>query len=130
MRAIAIIVAILGLAVFVFGILFVAQAGSAETEVANSVAPLTLDQVNPKYDAVAIKYNDAKAAEEPKIQAGQALPSVTYDYFSAQRALLGLAKSNIGVAKFVRTSGTVDIILGLGVFLAGVWMLRKSQSAA
>ena len=130
MRVIAIIIAILGLATFVYGILFVAQAGTIETEVANSITPLTLDQVNATYDAVATKYNAAKAAEEPKIQAGQAAPSVTYDYLSAQRALLGLSKTNIGMAKFVRTSGTVNILLGLGMFLAGVWMLRKSMSAA
>jgi hypothetical protein len=66
MRAIAIIVAILGLAGFVYGILFVAQASSA-----------------------------AEA-----------------------------------VAAFQRTSGTVDILLGLGAFLAGIWMLMKSRSAA
>lgn len=130
MRVIAIIIAILGLATFVYGILFVAQAGSIETEVANSIAPLTLSEVNAKYDAVAVKYDAMKAAEEPKIQAGQAAPSVTYDYLSAQRALLGLSKTNIGMAKFVRTSGTVNIMLGLGVFLAGVWTLRKSMSAA
>jgi high-affinity Fe2+/Pb2+ permease len=66
MRAIAIIVAILGLAAFVYGILFVAQAGSAAVD----------------------------------------------------------------VAAFERTSGTTDIIIGLGMFLSGIWMLRKSGSAA
>jgi len=130
MRVIAIIIAILGLAGFVYGILFVAQAGSVENQVADSVAPLALSEVNAKYDAVAVKYDAARTAEEPQIQAGKAAPSVMYDYFSAQRALLGLAKTNIGLAKFLRTSGTVDILLGLGMFLAGVWLLRKSQSAA
>ena len=130
MRVITIIIAILGLATFVYGILFVAQAGSVETEVANSITPLTLDQLDAKYDAVAIKYDATKAAEEPKIQAGQAMPSDMYNYLSAQRALLGLSRTNIGMAKLIRTSGTVDILLGLGVFLAGVWLLRKSQSAA
>jgi len=130
MRVIAIIIAILGLATFVYGILFVAQAGSVETEVADSIAPLTLDKLDATYDAVAVKYDAVKAAEEPKIQAGQALPSVTYDYLSAQRALLGLSRTNVGMAKIIRTSGTVDILAGLGVFLAGIWMLRKSMSAA
>jgi hypothetical protein len=130
MRAIAVIVIIMGIAALVFGILFVAQAGTAEKEIANSVAPLTLDQVNPKYDAVAVKYDAAKAAEEPKIQAGQAAPSAMYDYLSAQRALLGLAKSNIGLSQFIRISGVVDILMGLGVVLAGVWLMRKSFAAA
>lgn len=130
MRVIAIIIAILGLATFVYGILFVAQAGSAEKEIAASVAPLTLSEVSPKYDTVSASYDKLKTAEEPLIQTGKAAPSVMYDYLSAQRALLGLAKSNIGTAKFLRSNGTVDIILGLGVVLAGLALLRKAQSAA
>lgn len=126
MRAIAIIIAILGLAVFVYGILFIVQAGTAAQEVADSVAPLTLDEINPKYDTVAANYNAVKNAEEPKIQSGQATASDTYNYLSAQRALLGLAKSNVGLTTFIRTSGTVNIMLGLGMFLAGIWLLRKS----
>jgi threonine/homoserine/homoserine lactone efflux protein len=66
MRAIAIIVAILGLASFIYGILFVAQASTAAAD----------------------------------------------------------------IATFQRTSGTVDIIIGLGMFLSGVWMLMKSRTAA
>lgn len=64
MRVIAIIIAILGLAAFIYGILFVAQAGSAAAD----------------------------------------------------------------VATFERTSGTVDILLGLGMFMTGFWLLRKSMS--
>jgi hypothetical protein len=67
MRAIAIIVAILGLAAFVYGLLFIAQAGSL---------------------------------------------------------------TNLEVGSLQNMSGTVDIIVGLGMFMAGVWMLRKSQSAS
>jgi hypothetical protein len=125
MRALAIIVIILGLAALVFGILFIPQASSGEKEIADSVAPLTLDQVAPKYDAVSAKYDAIKAAEEPKIQAGEALPSAMYNYLSAQRALLGLAKSNIGVAKAVRVNGVVDILVGLGLMLAGFTFFRK-----
>jgi hypothetical protein len=128
MRVIGVIVIILGLAALVFGILFIPQASSAEKEIADSVAPLTLDQVNDKYDAVAAKYNQLKMAEEPGIQAGTAAPSPTYNYLAAQRALLGLAKSNIGTAKFVRTNGLIDIIVGLGLVLAGFVLLRKSSS--
>ena len=128
MRAMAVIIVILGLASLVFGILFVTQAASAEQEIADSVAPLTLDEVEGKYDAVAAKYSALKMAEEPAIQGGTAAPSSMYNYLSAQRALLGLAKSNIGTASFVRTTGVVNIILGLGLVLAGLGMLRKVQS--
>jgi len=130
MRAIAVIVIVLGLAALVFGILFIPQASSAEKEIADSIAPMTLDQVDAKYDAVAAKYDAIKMTEEPQIQAGKAAPTVMYDYLSAQRALLGLAKANIGVAKFVRLSGVIDILVGLGLVLAGVGLLRKIQSAA
>jgi hypothetical protein len=130
MRALAVIVVILGLAALVFGILFIPQASSAEQEIADSVAPLTLDQVDAKYDAVVVKYDALKAAEEPQIQAKTAAPSATYNYLSAQRALLGLAKSNMGTAKFVRLNGIIDILVGLGLVLAGLGLLRKSQSAA
>ena len=130
MRIISILVAILGIAVIVFGAVFVVQANSAKNEVAASVAPLTLDQINPKYDEVAAKYNAIKAAEEPKIQAGQAAPSVTYDYLSAQRALLGLAKNSIGTAKFAMMSGYVTIIIGLGMVLSSFWMMKKGMNAA
>ena len=123
MRALAVIVIILGLAALVFGILFIPQASSAEKQIADSVAPLTLGQVVAKYDAL-------KAAEEPQIQAKTAAPTINYVYLSAQRALLGLAKSNIGTAKFVRLNGLIDILVGLGLVLSGLVLLRKSQSAA
>jgi hypothetical protein len=130
MRLLAIVVALVGLAGMVIGVMFVIQAGSAETEIANSIAPLTFDQVNPKYDKVAASYTPIMQAEEPKIQAGQAAPSVMYDYLSAQRALLGLAKSNIGVASFVRMSGYVNIAMGLGLLLAGLLLMRKNKVVA
>jgi hypothetical protein len=53
-----------------------------------------------------------------------------YAYLSGQRALLGLAKSNLGLAMFTRLSGIVGIVLGLGVVLSGLALLRKAQSAA
>jgi hypothetical protein len=129
MRAIAIIVIILGLATFIYGILFVAQAGTAENAVADEIVPLTLDKLNGQYDNVTANFDKYMATEEPKIQAGQAAPSAMYDYLAAQRALLGLAKSNVGLAQFLRASGTVDILAGLGVVLAGVWLMRKSFAA-
>jgi hypothetical protein len=130
MRVLAIIVIILGLAGIVFGILFIPQASSGEKEIADSVAPLTLDQVNEKYDAVSAQFNKAMAAEEPQIQTGKAAPSAMYNYLSAQRALLGLAKANMGTTKAVKTNGIIDILLGLGLVLAGLVLLRKSQSTA
>jgi hypothetical protein len=129
MRAISVIVAILGLAVLVFGILFIVQAGSGEKEIADSVAPLPLDQVNAKYDAISTQFDAMKAAEEPQIQAQKAQPSAMYDYLAAQRALLGLARANIGTTQFTRTCGIIDIILGLGLVLAGLALYRNQSTA-
>jgi hypothetical protein len=129
MRILGVIVVILGLAALVFGILFIPQASSAEKEIVESITPLQLSEVETKYDAVAVKYSQIKAAEEPNIQKGTA-PSAMYNYLSAQRALLGLAKSNIGTAKFVRLNGIIDIITGLGLVLAGLALFRKYNSAA
>jgi hypothetical protein len=131
MRVIAILVAILGVASLVFGILFVTQAASAEKQILTEIAPLTaLSQINPHYDTVTAAFNKTMAAEEPNIQAGKAAPSATYAYLAGQRALLGLAKSNVGLASFIRMSGIVGMVLGIGMALAGYALLRKTQSAA
>ena len=128
MRAIAIIVVILGLASLVFGILLVTQAASAQNEVTESIAPLPLDQLDAKYDEVKAKQEAIKMAEEPAIQAGQALPSPMYNYITVQKVGLALARTNAGVANSVRVNGLVDICVGLGLILAGLGLLRKVQA--
>jgi hypothetical protein len=125
MRVIAVIIILLGLASVVLGILFFPQASSGEKEIADSVVPLTLDQVSDKYDAVSAAFNKVMAAEEPLIQANKAQPSALYNYLSAQRALLGLAKANMGTIKATRTNGVIDIIAGAGLVLTGFVILRK-----
>ena len=127
MRAMAIIVVILGIASLVVGILFITQAASAKQEVADLIAPLTLAELDDKYDAVKAKADAAKAQEEPQIQAGQAMPSAMYNYLSVQRTSLGLARSNVGTADAVRVNGLVDIGVGLALVLAGLVLLRKTQ---
>ena len=128
MRVIAIIVVILGLASLVFGILYLTQASSAENEVADSIAPLPLADVDAKYDAAKAAAEGQAAKEADQIKAYN--PSSTYLYLSAQRTSLALAKANIGTAKMVRTTGIVDIIIGLGLILGGFALLRKAQSTA
>jgi hypothetical protein len=131
MRVIAIIIAILGVASLVVGIVFVTQASSAEKIILQQIAPLTsLSEINPHYDQVTAAFNKTMAAEEPNIQAGKAAPSAMYGYLSGQRALLGLAKSNVGLAMFTRLSGIVEIVIGLGLVLTGLVLLLKKQGAA
>jgi hypothetical protein len=126
MRVLGIIVLILGLVGVVFGIVFLPMANSAENEITTQVAPLTLDQVSPKYDAVTAAFNKQMAAEEPQIQAGKALPSAIYNYYAAQRALLGLAKANLGTVTLVRFLGIVNICIGVGLAAAGFYVYRKA----
>ncbi len=131
MRVIALIVIILGVASLVLGIVFMTQATSAEKTILEQIAPLTsLSQINPNYDKVTASFDKIMAAEEPNIQAGKAAPSAMYAYLSGQRALLGLAKSNVGLAMFTRLSGIVGIVLGLGMGLSGFVLLRKAQGSA
>jgi hypothetical protein len=128
MRILSLVATILGIAAIVFGVLFIFQANAGNNEIVNSIAPLTLDEVNPKYDAVTVKYNQVKMAEEPAIQGGTAGPSDMYNYLSAQKSLLGLAKANIGTVKAVRMMGYTNIALGLGLALAGFVLYRKSAA--
>ena len=118
MRIIAVIIMILGLASLVFGVVFVAQASSAEDEVAESIAPLPLDQLDAQYDTVKAQYEQMKAAG--------AQPGTDYNYLIIQKTGLGLARSNIGIAQSVRMNGIIDIVLGLGLGLAGLGLFRKT----
>lgn len=127
-RIIAIIVAILGLVGLVFGIMFVLQAGSAEQAVSTEIQPLKIADVNSKYDDVKAKQMSLAATEEPQIQAGKVAPSAMYTYLTVQRTSLGLAKTNIGLAAFVRTCGIIEIIIGLGLILAGILFLKKTMA--
>jgi len=124
-RVMGMVVALIGVAILAMGIVFMMQANTGKQTVADEVKPLALSDVNPKYDAVSASYTQSMTAEEPRIQAGQASPSAMYDYLSAQRALLGLAKANVGLSGFVMMSGVIDIVLGLGLILVGGMLSMK-----
>ncbi len=122
MRAIAIIVVILGIAAIVFGILFIPQANSAKQKVADSLtAPITLDTLDATYDQISGAYDQLKASGMPS-------SDPQYVMILGQRTSLGLARSNVGTANMVMTSGIIDILLGLGLVLGGFSLLRRAQS--
>jgi hypothetical protein len=127
-RFIGMVVALIGVVCLVFGIIFIIQSNSGKQEVIKEIKPVELSKLNSTYDAVTAKFTEKMNAEEPLIQTGKAAPSATYDYFAAQRALLGLGKTNIGLTNFVMMSGIVDIILGFGLILTGA-VLYKKQTA-
>jgi hypothetical protein len=127
-RLIGMVVVIIGVASLVMGIIFIMQAGSARKTIADSITPVKMSELNATYDKIVVKHDAAMAAEEPQIQAGKAAPSAIYNYLSAQRALLGLAKSNVGVAGFLQTSGVLDIVLGVGLLLVGFAFTAKEKA--
>ena len=128
MRIIATIVILLGLVTLVGGVVFVIGASMARQEVADSLVPVTLEELDDKYDAVKAKTDALKAVEEPQIQAGQAMPSAMYNYLSIQRTSLGLARANVGKARILGRNGIVDIVIGAGLVLGGLGLLRKAQA--
>lgn len=130
MRLCSIVVSLVGVVALVFGIIFITQAGSSAQEVADSIQPVTLAELDGTYETVKAKQMAIRAAEEPQIQAGTAAPSSTYNYLTIQRSSLGLARTNVGLAGFVRTSGILDILVGIGLVLAGVGLFKHSQSVS
>ena len=126
-RFYGIIVALIGVAILVMGIVFMLQSNTTKKTVADEISPIALSDLNAKYNTVEAAQEAQMAKEEPGIQAGQAAPSAMYNYLSSQRALLGLAKSNVGLSGFVMMSGTVDIILGIGLALIGVVLYMKPK---
>ena len=130
MRLFSIFISLIGVITLVFGIVFITQAGSSEQEVADSIQPLILEELDGKYEVVKTQQMAMRAAEEPQIQAGTAAPSSTYNYLTIQRSSLGLARTNVGLAALVRTNGIIDIIVGLGLVLAGVGLFKHSQSVS
>lgn len=128
MRVMAIVILILGVASLAFGVLFVTEASSAEQEIADSIQPLPIAEVDARYDAVKESQMALRMVEEPEIQAGKAAPSAMYNYLTIQRTALGLTLSQIGLVSFTRTSGIINVILGLGLILAGAGLLKKARA--
>jgi predicted PurR-regulated permease PerM len=123
MRLLALVVVILGIAALVFGILFIPQASQAKQKVADSLtAPVTLDNLDATYDQISGAYDQIKASGMPS-------SDPQYVMILGQRTSLGLAKSNVGVAKVLQTMGIVNIIIGAGLVFAGcALMMRKGQN--
>jgi len=127
---IAMVVTLIGVASIVFGIVFIVQAGSGTQQIADDMAPVKISEIDARYDSIAAKHSQMAAVEEPKIQAGQAAASDTYNYLFNQRNSFGLARTNVGVVNFVRTSGIVDVVLGAGLLLAGLALFQKVSAKA
>jgi len=122
-----VLVSVIGVAALVFGIIFIIQSGSAKQQVADGIAPVSLQNLDAIYDSVTAQQKTMMAGEEPNIQAGKAQPSPMYIYLTAQRTGLGLARANVGTANLILTMGIIDVVLGLGLIVSGVLIPSKSR---
>ena len=127
-RVMAIFIGILGIAVLVFGAIFIVRAGSGEQQISDEIQPLKLAEVNARYDAVKAKQLEMAKVEEPQIQAGKSAPSAMYNYLSVQKSTLGVVKANITLAGAVRMLGIMSLIAGLGLLFAAAVLFRKGRA--
>ena len=127
-RLAGILVLLIAVASLVFGVMFVIQGNDGRQTLINDLSPLPLDQLDAKYDTVKAGAKALAAVEEPAIQAGTALPSAKYAYYSALRTSLGLARTNAGLTQFIITSGYVAIAVGVGLALVGATLCFKAKA--
>jgi hypothetical protein len=116
----SILVAIIGVAAIVFGVLFIMQASENKTTVvdelkASNLTPATLNAA----------YDQAKAGLAQALAAGTA-GAESAQSAGWQKASLGLAKSNLNTIDFVQKSGILTIVIGAGFVLAGWAIMKKS----
>jgi uncharacterized membrane protein HdeD (DUF308 family) len=128
MKTLAIIVLILGLASLVMGVIFVINSGSARNEVADSIAPLPLGNLNAQYDQVRAGRLQMAPAEGAAINAGQA-PSALYSWMTLEETSLGLARSSAGVANLTMILGYLNLVIGIALIIVSLGMMRKTATA-
>ena len=127
MRIMALLVAIIGVALLGLGIYYIPQAASGKQEIADKIAPLTLDNLDAMYDKVSSEHAKLIITEELKIMRG-AVPDAKYNYLTIQRTGLGLARAEVGLTNFILITGIVEIILGVALILISFGLMRKSAS--
>jgi len=113
----ALCVAIVGVVCIVFGIMFIIEAGNAEQRVLDEIAPLNLE-----IGDVNSAYGQASAALGQAMQSGD--PEAIQDA-TLRKTSLGVVRSNVGTIKFVRNSGILEIVLGAGLVLASIGLLKR-----
>jgi hypothetical protein len=123
----SILVALVGVAAIVFGVLFMMQANSSRTTLANELAPVTLANLNATYDQVKAGLAQASAAAAAATDpAVKAATNEKVQDLGWQKAGLSAAKASRGTIDFVQMSGILAIVLGVGFFTTGYLAMKKS----
>jgi hypothetical protein len=93
------------------------EAGNAEQRVVDEISPIGLEisDVNAAYDQASEALGQARLSGDPELILNA----------TVQKTSLGLVKSNIGTIKFVRNTSILEIVLGAGLVLAGVGLLKR-----
>jgi uncharacterized membrane protein HdeD (DUF308 family) len=112
------LVAVVGVAAIVLGVVFIMQANSSKTTLENELAPVTLANLNATYDQVKAGLAQAQAAGDAAVETTQSL--------GWQKAALSVAKANAGTIQFVQMSGIAAIVLGVGFLCTGYLAMKKS----
>ncbi len=117
---VSILVAVIGVVCIVFGVLFIMQAGDSRDALVEELATsgVTLDTLDAKYDAAKDGLAQALAAGAAGTETAQSI--------GWQKASLGSAKSSASTIDFVQNSGILTIVIGAGLTLAGVGLMKKS----
>jgi hypothetical protein len=128
MRAIAVIVAVIGVFTLAIGIVFIFQAASAEKTIADQLndglRPMVISQVEGAYDNASNQMVQMKAG----VSSGQVNMN---DYLNVvnQRTALGLTRSNLGIAQFTRITGIINVVLGVFLVLVALALLSARTRA-
>lgn len=115
----ALLVTLVGVVAIVFGIIFIMEAGSSRTTLSDELksSNITLATLNAAYDQAKAGLEQATAAKNV-----EAIQSAGW-----QKASLSVAKSNVSTIAFVQNAGILNIVLGAGFVLVGLFMFMKRE---
>jgi hypothetical protein len=132
MRALAVIIAVLGVFTLAIGVVFITQAASAEKTISDQLQtglqPLAVADVQAAYDNATNQMVQMRPSELQQM-ATTKQPSANYLNVVNQRTALGLTRSNLGIAQATRMNGIIDVVLGASLVLAGVVLISRRSSA-
>ncbi len=133
MRAIALVVAVLGVFTLAIGVVYIFQASSAEQKIQeglnSGMQPVAMSDVQAKYDAATATMTKMNAAELQNAQAGKPV-SDNYLKVVNQRTAYGLSLSNIGLAQGTRMNGILNVVIGAALLLTAVVIFSRRASFA
>ena len=124
----SILVAVVGVAAIVFGVLFIMQSNSAKATLVDELnaSGVTLDTLDAKYDAAKAGIAQASAALATAPDAAKAAINEKIQDAGWQKASLSAAKASLGTINFVQMSGILSIVLGVGFVFTGYLAMKKS----